>query len=126
MAACDTFRCSDRAASAVGGPCRVDMVGPEKNYHTQCSLVRTLDKAVEGKRYDTVLVNTSGRLSNRALTAELAKMKRVIQSDCPLKMTPGVNLSTTCQFPRNAARLGCWERMALDSAKESYGTRKWS
>jgi signal recognition particle GTPase len=81
MAACDTFRAgaveqlqqwADRA--------EVDMVGPTEKAKTPSAvLYSALDKAV-AEKYNTVLVDTSGRLSNNeALTAELAKMKRVIQ-----------------------------------------------
>lgn len=81
MAACDTFRAgaveqlaqwADRAG--------VEMFGPSEKATTPSAvLYGALDKACKDK-VDTLLVDTSGRLSNNdALTAELAKMKRVIQ-----------------------------------------------
>lgn len=81
MAACDTFR-----AGAVdqlvqwAERAEVDIFGPTETAKTPSAvLYAALDKACNEK-YDTLLVDTSGRLSNNdALTAELLKMKRVIQ-----------------------------------------------
>lgn len=67
-----------------------------------------LDKAL-AEEYDTLLVDTSGRLSNNApLTAELLKMKRVIQKRLDRTTTPQEILLVL-----DAAQ----GRMALDSAK---------
>eukprot|EP00548_Thalassiothrix_antarctica_P000426 CAMPEP_0194131820 /NCGR_PEP_ID=MMETSP0152-20130528/2481_1 /TAXON_ID=1049557 /ORGANISM="Thalassiothrix antarctica, Strain L6-D1" /LENGTH=469 /DNA_ID=CAMNT_0038826701 /DNA_START=313 /DNA_END=1722 /DNA_ORIENTATION=- len=82
MAACDTFR-----AGAVeqlqqwAERAEVDCYGPieGENQSPSSVLYGALDKAVTEK-YDTLLVDTSGRLSNNyALTQELDKMKRIIQ-----------------------------------------------
>lgn len=91
LAACDTFRAgaveqlqmwADRSAS--------DLVGPKEKTTTPAAvLYKAIDKAVEEK-YDTLIVDTSGRLSNNdALTAELAKMKRVIQKRLSVESTTG-------------------------------------
>ena len=87
MAACDTFR-----AGAVeqleqwAERADVDIYGPsEKVSSPSAVLYGALDKALDGN-YDTLLVDTSGRLSNNeALTAELAKMKKVIQKRLSLE-----------------------------------------
>lgn len=81
MAACDTFR-----AGAVeqleqwAERAEVDIYGPSENVASPSAvLYGALDKACS-ENYDTLLVDTSGRLSNNdALTAELLKMKKVIQ-----------------------------------------------
>lgn len=121
MAACDTFR-----AGAVeqleqwAERAQVDIVGPtEKVITPSAVLYSALDKALADK-YDTVLVDTSGRLSNNeALTAELAKMKRVIQkrmsveTDKEGKPLPNINTPHETLLVLDAAQ----GRMALDSAK---------
>lgn len=81
MAACDTFRAGaveQLAQWADRANC--DIFGPSETVTSPSAvLYGALDKAC-AEKYDTVLVDTSGRLSNNdALTAELAKMKRVIQ-----------------------------------------------
>lgn len=88
VAACDTFRAgayqqlklwADRA--------EVDCYGPKMQQSSSNSnvvkpatvLYESLDKALR-ENYDTLIVDTSGRLSNNApLTAELVKMKKIIQ-----------------------------------------------
>ncbi|KAL7577548.1 hypothetical protein ACA910_015079 [Epithemia clementina (nom. ined.)] len=123
LAACDTFRAgavdqlqqwADRA--------NADLVGPlQKDAKTSPSTVlyAALDKAMSEK-YDTVLVDTSGRLSNNVqLTQELAKMKRVIQKQLSVEKDsdnqPVLNLAVPHEtlLVLEAAQ----GRMALDSAK---------
>lgn len=116
LAACDTFRAgavdqlqawADRAG--------VDQVSPSSpGQKPSTVLFQALDKAVNEK-YDTLLVDTSGRLSNNVpLTEELAKMKRIIQkrlsksSDEPDRSLPHETLLVL-----DAAQ----GRTALDSAK---------
>ena len=121
MAACDTFR-----AGAVeqlvqwAERAEVDIFTPnEKRNSPSAVLYGALDKAIEEK-YDTVLVDTSGRLSNNdALTAELAKMKRVIQkrlsveNDSDGKPVPNKDVPHESLLVLDAAQ----GRMALDSAR---------
>ena len=121
MAACDTFRAgavdqlvqwSERAG--------VDCFVPSETRNTPSAVVYgALDKAMSEK-YDTVLVDTSGRLSNNeALTAELAKMKRVIkkrlstEKDQEGKPIPNPLVPHETLLVIDAAQ----GRMALDSAE---------
>ena len=121
MAACDTFRAgaveqlqlwADRAG--------VDCFAPTEAASTPAAvLYGALDMAMAGK-YDTLLVDTSGRLSNNdALTAELAKMKRVIQkrlsveNDDESRPVPNLSVPHETLLVIDAAQ----GRMALDSAK---------
>ena len=121
MAACDTFRAgaveqlqqwADRA--------EVDMVGPDETTKSPAAvLYSALDKAM-GEGYDTLLVDTSGRLSNNdQLTQELAKMKRVIQkrmsvaNDDEGKPLDNKSVPHETLLVLDAAQ----GRMALDSAK---------
>ena len=95
------------------------MIGPSEKATTPSAvLYSALDKAL-AKKYDTVLVDTSGRLSNNeALTAELLKMKRVIQkrlsleSDNDDKPIPNMEVPHETLLVIDAAQ----GRMALDSA----------
>lgn len=125
MAACDTFRAgaveqlqqwADRSGA--------DMVGPCEQAKTPAAvLYKALDAAFDGpngKMYDTVLVDTSGRLSNNeALTAELAKMKRVIQKRFSVeKNMDGKPIFNTAVPHETLLVLDAAQgRMALDSAK---------
>jgi fused signal recognition particle receptor len=121
MAACDTFRAgaveqlqqwADRA--------EVDIFGPSESAKSPAAvLYGALDKAIAGN-YDTLLVDTSGRLSNNdALTAELVKMKNVIKkrlslySDEEGKPIPNEAVPHESLLVLDAAQ----GRMALDSAK---------
>ena len=121
VAACDTFRAgaveqlqlwADRA--------EVDCFGPTETATTPSAvLYGALDKAL-AENYDTLLVDTSGRLSNNdALTAELAKMKRVIQKRLSVdngedgKPAPNMEVPHETLLVIDAAQ----GRMALDSAK---------
>ena len=95
LAACDTFRAgaveqlmlwADRAGVDCHGPSLSNITTTtttttttKKSPSPSAVLYGALDKAVQ-ERYDTLIVDTSGRLSNNeALTEELLKMKRVIQ-----------------------------------------------
>jgi fused signal recognition particle receptor len=121
VAACDTFRAgavdqlqlwADRA--------KVDLFGPTATATTPSAvLYGALDKAIHNQ-YDTLIVDTSGRLSNNdALTAELLKMKRVIQKrmsiakDGSNKPIPNLQVPHETLLVLDAAQ----GRMALDSAK---------
>jgi fused signal recognition particle receptor len=117
LAACDTFRAgavdqlqawADRAG--------VDQVSPTMpGQKPSTVLFQALDKAVNEK-YDTLLVDTSGRLSNNVpLTEELAKMKRIIQKRLSKSSdtTPDLSLPHETLLVLDAAQ----GRMALDSAK---------
>lgn len=121
MAACDTFRAgaveqlqqwADRA--------EVDCFGPSESAGSPSAvLYGALDKALT-ENYDTLLVDTSGRLSNNdALTAELVKMKRVIQKRMSVekdeegKALPNTGVPHETLLVIDAAQ----GRMALDSAK---------
>jgi fused signal recognition particle receptor len=122
LAACDTFRAgaveqlqlwADRA--------EVVMVGPSKEgMKPSAVLYEALSQAVADK-VDTVIVDTSGRLSNNEnLTQELAKMIRVIQTKLSLetdketnKPIPNPNVPHEILLVIDAAQ----GRMALDSAK---------
>ena len=121
LAACDTFRAgavdqlqlwADRAG--------VDMFGPTESQSSPAAvLYGALDKALKDK-YDTVLVDTSGRLSNNnALTAELVKMRKVIQKRLSVeddendKPLPNLRVPHESLLVLDAAQ----GRMALDSAR---------
>ena len=120
MAACDTFRAgaveqlqlwADRAG--------VEMYGPSESVNSPAAvLYGALDMALTSntKKYDTVLVDTSGRLSNNdALTAELVKMKKVIQKRLSLSKDGDLNPDVPHEslLVLDAAQ----GRMALDSAR---------
>ena len=122
LAACDTFRAgaveqlqmwADRA--------NVTMVGPTREGMKPSSvLFEALSQGISDK-VDTVIVDTSGRLSNNdALTQELVKMKKVIQTRFSLetdpttnKPIPNLNVPHETLLVIDAAQ----GRMALDSAK---------
>lgn len=121
MAACDTFR-----AGAVGqleqwaDRAECDIFTPNEKASTPSAvLYGALDKAIK-ENYNTLLVDTSGRLSNNdALTQELLKMKRVIQKrtsvekDSDGKEILNTNIPHETLLVLDAAQ----GRMALDSAK---------
>lgn len=121
MAACDTFRAGaveqlEQWAIRAG----VDIYGPSESAKSPAAvLYGALDKAIAGN-YDTLLVDTSGRLSNNdALTAELVKMKNVIkkrlsvENDANGKPIPNQLVPHESLLVLDAAQ----GRMALDSAK---------
>ena len=120
LAACDTFRAgaveqlqlwADRAG--------VEMYGPSESVSSPAAvLYGALDMALSSntKKYDTVLVDTSGRLSNNdALTAELVKMKKVIQK----RMSLSADGSLNSDVPHESLLVldAAQGRMALDSAR---------
>jgi fused signal recognition particle receptor len=121
VAACDTFRAgaveqlqqwADRA--------EVDLYGPSAAQSSPSAvLYGALDKAVTEK-YDTLLVDTSGRLSNNdALTAELVKMKRVIQKRLSVENNVEGNPVLNMDVPHESLLVldAAQGRMALDSAR---------
>jgi fused signal recognition particle receptor len=121
MAACDTFRAGaveqlEQWAERAECDC---FVPNEKMASPSSVLYGALDKALS-ENYDTLLVDTSGRLSNNdALTAELAKMKGVIEkrlsieNDAEGKPIPNKAVPHETLLVLDAAQ----GRMALDSAK---------
>lgn len=121
LAACDTFRAgavdqlqqwADRA--------EVDLYGPSESVKSPAAvLYGALDKAVSNG-YDTLLVDTSGRLSNNdALTAELVKMKKVIQKRLSLAKDENEKPLLNIDVPHESLLVldAAQGRMALDSAK---------
>ena len=122
MAACDTFRAgaveqlqqwADRAG--------VDMYGPSESVTSPSAVVYgALDKALR-EGYDTVLVDTSGRLSNNApLTQELVKMRRTIQKRLSVERDPETNKPIpNLDVPHESLLVldAAQGRMALDSAR---------
>ena len=129
LAACDTFRAgaveqlqlwADRA--------NVTMIGPHReNMKPSAVLFEALTQGISDK-VDTVIVDTSGRLSNNdALTQELVKMKKVIQTRLSLEVDPTTNKPIpNLNVPHETLLVidAAQGRMALDSAKvwdESLG-----
>ena len=121
VAACDTFRAgaveqlqqwADRA--------EVDLYGPSAAQSSPSAvLYGALDKAIT-ENYDTLLVDTSGRLSNNdALTAELVKMKKVIQKRLSLENNAEGNPVLNADVPHESLLVldAAQGRMALDSAR---------
>lgn len=120
MAACDTFRAgaveqlqmwADRA--------EVDMIGPSASSgSTPTSIIGdALDKAM-AEGYDTVLVDTAGRLSNNwELNEELVKMKTIIQTK--LSSTTTDTTGNNNDVPHEVLLVldAAQGRMALDSAR---------
>lgn len=120
LAACDTFRAgaveqlemwADRA--------EVECYSPNEQQKTPSAvLYGALDKATKEK-FDVLIVDTSGRLSNNdALTEELAKMKRVIQKRLSIEKRDGVDIPNTAVPHETLLVIDAAQgRMALDSAK---------
>jgi len=122
VAACDTFRAgaveqlemwADRAEVACYTP-------SEERKSPSAVLYGALEQA-RNEKYDTLIVDTSGRLSNNdALNQELLKMKRVIQKfmsterDADNKPIPNLTVPHEILLVIDAAQ----GRMALDSAKQ--------
>lgn len=127
LAACDTFRAgavnqlatwADRAS--------VDVYGPNDSQKSPSAvLYGALDKAMgigseDDSTYDTVIVDTSGRLSNNdALTEELIKMKRVIQKRLSVENTEDGKAMLNGEVPHEVLLVidAAQGRMALDSAR---------
>ncbi|CAJ1948105.1 unnamed protein product [Cylindrotheca closterium] len=121
LAACDTFRAgavdqlkqwADRA--------EVDICEPSENAKSPAAvLYSALETAIAGG-YDTLLVDTSGRLSNNdALTAELVKMKKVIQKRLSMQRDENDKPVLNQDVPHESLLVldAAQGRMALDSAK---------
>jgi fused signal recognition particle receptor len=121
LAACDTFR-----AGAVeqlqlwANRAQVDLYGPSESVKSPAAvLYGALDLAV-AQQYDTLIVDTSGRLSNNdALTAELVKMKRVIQKRLSVEKDDEGKPILNEQVPHESLLVldAAQGRMALDSAR---------
>lgn len=121
LAACDTFR-----AGAVdqlqqwAERADVDMCRPSENVKSPAAvLYQALDTAI-AEGYDTVLVDTSGRLSNNdALTAELVKMRNVIQKRLSRQRDESNKPILNRDVPHESLLVldAAQGRMALDSAK---------
>ena len=118
VAACDTFR-----AGAVeqlqmwADKAQVDLIGPsEKGGSTPTSIIGdALDKA-KAENYDTVLVDTAGRLSNNwELNEELVRMKEMIQEK--LSADPDNKLNPDVPHEILLVLDAAQGRMALDSAR---------
>lgn len=131
VAACDTFRAgaveqlqqwADRSNSTIYSP-KVEGDSGDRTKATSPSAVLygALEMTLK-EGYDTLLVDTSGRLSNNdALTAELVKMKKVIQNKLYTetneetgKPVPNVDVPHETLLVIDAAQ----GRMALDSARQ--------
>lgn len=120
LAACDTFRAGAVEQLEMWGErAEVDCYCPNEQQKTPSAvLYGALDLTIK-ENYDTLIVDTSGRLSNNdALTEELAKMKRVIQKRLSVeevdgKAVPNLEVPHETLLVIDAAQ----GRMALDSAK---------
>lgn len=121
VAACDTFRAGaveqlEQWADRAG----VECYGPSETKSTPSAvLYGALDQAI-ADNVDTVLVDTSGRLSNNdALTQELAKMKRVIQKRLSVENDKDGKAVFNTEVPHETLLVldAAQGRMALDSAK---------
>ena len=114
LAACDTYRAAaipqlQSWADRANVDCYAYDEESSKKSGPSAVLYGALDKAL-AEEYDTLIVDTSGRLSNNApLTAELLKMKRVIQK----RLGSNHNVPQEILLVLDAAQ----GRMALDSAK---------
>lgn len=131
LAACDTFRAGavdqlEMWAERSNTTCYSPLVEGDSGDRSKATspsavLYGALDKTIK-EEYDTLIVDTSGRLSNNdALTKELVKMKKVIQN----KFSKETNPETEKPIPNldvphetllviDAAQ----GRMALDSARQ--------
>jgi fused signal recognition particle receptor len=122
LAACDTFRAGAvEQLQAWADRAQVDLVGPSEQAKSPSAvLFNALDKAIR-EQYDILLVDTSGRLSsNDALTAELAKMKRVIQKRLSVETDASTGKPILNPLVPQETLLvldAAQGRMALDSAK---------
>jgi len=125
LAACDTFRAGAVEQLAMWATrSNVTCYGPTDSNKTPSSvLYGALDLALtgdEGGTYDTVIVDTSGRLSNNdALTEELVKMKRVIQKKLSVEEGVDGKKVANLDVPHETLLVidAAQGRMALDSAK---------
>mmetsp|Transcript_3634 Transcript_3634/g.8004 ORF Transcript_3634/g.8004 Transcript_3634/m.8004 type:complete len:545 (+) Transcript_3634:153-1787(+) len=122
LAACDTFRAGAVAQlERWAERAEVDCFSPNESTNGPSAvLYGALDKAMS-EGYDTLLVDTSGRLSNNdALTAELVKMKKVIQKRMSTKFDDKVKPLPNIAVPHETLLVidAAQGRMALDSAKQ--------
>lgn len=122
LAACDTFRAGAVAQLEQWAErADVDCFSPtESTNGPSAVLFGALDKAIS-EEYDVLLVDTSGRLSNNdALTAELSKMKKVIQKRMSTAFDEQVKPVPNLQVPHETLLVidAAQGRMALDSAKQ--------
>jgi len=122
LAACDTFRAGAVAQlEQWADRAEVDCFSPtDATNGPSAVLYGALDKAIK-EEYDVLLVDTSGRLSNNdALTAELVKMKRVIQKRMSTEFDENVKPVMNLQVPHETLLVidAAQGRMALDSAKQ--------
>mmetsp|Transcript_1852 Transcript_1852/g.4042 ORF Transcript_1852/g.4042 Transcript_1852/m.4042 type:complete len:477 (+) Transcript_1852:303-1733(+) len=123
VAACDTFRAGAVAQlERWAEQAEVDCFSPSKTTNGPSAvLYGALDKAIN-EEYDVLLVDTSGRLSNNdALTAELVKMKKVIQKRMSMKADRETNKPLlNMDVPHETLLVidAAQGRMALDSAKQ--------
>ena len=122
LAACDTFRAGAVAQLELWAErADVDCFSPNTSTNGPSAvLYGALDQAIN-EGYDTLLVDTSGRLSNNdALTAELVKMKRVIQKRMSTEFVETVKRIPNGNVPHETLLVidAAQGRMALDSAKQ--------
>ena len=121
LAACDTFRAGAVEQLEMWGErAEVDCYSPnEQQKSPSAVLYGALDKTIKDK-YDTLIVDTSGRLSNNdALTEELLKMKRVIQKRLSIESDDNDKPILNKNVPHETLLVidAAQGRMALESAK---------
>lgn len=139
LAACDTFRAgaveqlmvwADRAGvDCYGPPTTTTSTTTTTTSNTKITspsavLYGALDQAIQ-ERYDTLIIDTSGRLSNNdALTEELMKMKRVIQKRLSVEVQVDPQTDTRTSLPNTQVPHeillvidAAQGRMALESAR---------
>lgn len=121
LAACDTFRAGAVEQLEMWSTrAEVDCYSPNENQKTPSAvLYGALEKAINDE-YDTVIVDTSGRLSNNeALTEELLKMKRVIQKRFSESKDESGKPILNLDVPHETLLVidAAQGRMALESAK---------
>lgn len=131
LAACDTFRAgavdqlqmwADRANVTCYSPLVEGDSGDRKKATSPSAvLYGAMEKAIKDD-YDTLIVDTSGRLSNNdALTMELVKMKKVIQTKLSLETDPETEKPILNKKVPHETLLvidAAQGRMALDSARQ--------
>lgn len=122
LAACDTYRAA-AVPQLQSWAERANVDCYAANSETQngpsAVLYGAIDEAL-AQKYDTLIVDTSGRLSNnQALNAELLKMKRVIQKRLQANTTDDDNDDDSVRIPHEVLLVldAAQGRMALDSAK---------
>ncbi len=121
LAACDTFRAGAVEQLEMWSTrAEADCYSPNENQKTPSAvLYGALEKAINDE-YDTVIVDTSGRLSNNeALTEELLKMKRVIQKRFSESKDENGKPILNVDVPHETLLVidAAQGRMALESAK---------